>query len=124
MKTIKSISLLLGTFALMFSINLNAATETFSFEEEAYINDIPFNTGCVKAKYLYEKAISEEYDFEEEAYIEDIPFNTECVTANCLYQKAINEVFVLEEEPYVNDIPFNTYKLFKNKKCSSLTSRS
>ncbi len=122
MKTIKSISVLLGTFALMFSLNLNAAVETFNFEEEAYINDIPFNTECVTADYLYKKAIIENYDFEEEAYIADIPFDTECVTANCRYQKAINVIFNFEEEAYIDDIPFNTYAFLSNMKCTSLAS--
>jgi len=120
MKTIKSITILLGTFALLFSLNLNATAETFCFEEEAYINDIPFNTGCVTAEYLYEKAINEEYNFEEESYISDIPFDTECVTAHCRYHKAINVTFSFEEESYIDDIPFNTYAMLSNKKCTSL----
>jgi len=124
MKTIKSITILLGTFALLFSLNLNATAETFCFEEEAYINDIPFNTECVTVEYMYEKAINEDYNFEEEAYIGDIPFNTECVTANCRYQKAISVIFNFEDESYIDDIPFNTYALAGNQKCSSLASRN
>ena len=120
MKTIKSITILLGTFALLFSLNTNATAETFCFEEEAYINDIPFNTGCVTAEYLYEKAINKEYNFEEESYISDIPFDTECVTAHCRYHKAINVTFSFEEESYIDDIPFNTYAMLSNKKCTSL----
>ena len=124
MKTIKSISLLLGTFALLFSLNVNAAVETFCFEEESYINDIPFNTECVTVEYLYEQAINEDYDFEEEAYIADIPFATECVTANCRYQKAINVIFNFEDESYIDDIPFSTYAFLSNQKCTSLASRN
>ena len=119
MKTIKSITILIGTFALMFSLNLNAAVENFNFEEESYINDIPFNTGCVTADYLYEKAMNEVYNFEEESYIGDIPFNTECVTTSCRYQKAIKVVFNFNEESYIDDIPFNTYTYFSSTKCGS-----
>ncbi len=72
MKPIKSITVLLGTFVLLLSLNLNAAVENFNFEEEAYINDIPFSTECVTAEYLYEKAVNENYDFKEETYIADI----------------------------------------------------
>jgi hypothetical protein len=124
MKTIKSITVLLSMMAILFSMNLNATEEHFNFNEEAYINDIPFSTECVTAEYLYEKAMAEDYNFEEEAYIEDIPFNTECVTASCRYQKAISIIFEFEEEPYINDIPFNTYALAGRQKCASLASRN
>ncbi len=124
MKTIKSISVLLGILAVLLSLNLNAAVESFNFEEENYINDIPFNTECITAEFLYEKAITEIYNFEDEAYIEDIPFNTECVTASCRYQKAISVIFSFEEENYIDDIPFNTFALLNNQKCTSLVSRN
>lgn len=124
MKTIKSITILIGTLALMFSLNLNAAVENYKFEEETYINDIPFSTGCVTADYLYEKAINEVYNFEEESYINDIPFNTKCVSANCRYQKAIKEVFNLNEESYIDDIPFNTYAFLNTTKRTSFASNN
>lgn len=124
MKMIKSISILLGTLAVFLSVNLKAETEDFKFSEEAYINDIPFDTECVTAEYCYEKAVAEDYDFEEEAYIEDIPFNTECVSVKGRYQKAIDVIFEFEDESYVDDIPFSTHALVSHQKCTSLASKS
>jgi len=106
MRTIKNITLLLGTLALLLTLNLGATANSFSFEEEAYINDIPFNTEDLALECKYQHAIAIEYNFADEAYIEDIPFNTECVTADCKYKKAIKVVFSFDEENYINDIPF------------------
>jgi hypothetical protein len=51
-------------------------TADFNFEDEAYIDDIPFNTECVSANCHYQQAIGKVFDFEDESYIDDIPFNT------------------------------------------------
>lgn len=53
----------------------------FAFEEEEYIDDIPFNTETIATNYLYEKSMNTEYQFEEEAYVEDIPFDTQKIAA-------------------------------------------
>lgn len=108
MNKIKSITLLIGTFVLLATLNLGAAEENVNFDDEVYINDIPFRTECISVECLYEKAIAENYEFEEEAFIEDIPFNTECITEHCQYQKALNQVFDFEDESYIDDIPFDT----------------
>jgi hypothetical protein len=108
---IKSISVLLGTLAVLLSVNLKAEVENFKFDEEAYINDIPFDTEGVTAGYRCEQAMTADFNFEDEAYIDDIPFNTECVSANCHYQQAIGKVFDFEDESYIDDIPFNTHTL-------------
>lgn len=99
------------TMIIALSLSLNASNLNVVPEEEAYINDIPFNTEEVVANYLYEKALSETFEFEEEAYIDDIPFDTKCVAANCKYRSAMQVDFELEEEAYVNDIPFNTQQV-------------
>ena len=44
----------------------------FNFEDEEYIDDIPFDTDCVTAQCKYEKAISIDFNFEEEEYIDDL----------------------------------------------------
>lgn len=44
----------------------------FNFEEEQYIDDIPFNTDCISAQCKYEKAMSVEFNFEDEEYIDDM----------------------------------------------------
>jgi hypothetical protein len=84
---------------------------TISFEEEDYRNDIPFNTEEVVASMT--PATDSLIDFEEEAYIDDLPFDTEKVVAAYNYRKAMQTGFVMEEETYVDDIPFNTLLVAK-----------
>ena len=43
--------------------------ESVDFEEEAYIDDLPFNTRMIAAMLI-------DYNQEDEEYIDDIPFNT------------------------------------------------
>ncbi|HEY9115618.1 MAG TPA: hypothetical protein VIN10_13040, partial [Bacteroidales bacterium] len=75
MKTTTTTLALLTTLLLTTSMNINASN--FSFGEEAYINDIPFNTKEIVA----EKALAV-FQLEDEAYINDIPFETDVVAAN------------------------------------------
>lgn len=49
----------------------------FVMEEEAYIDDIPFDTEKIAQRALYNESQKETYQFEDEAYIDDIPFDTE-----------------------------------------------
>ena len=79
---------------------------SFDFEEEAYINDIPFDTECVSINCIYQKAIAETFEFEEEAYVDDIPFATDSIALNCEFE--------FEDESYIDDIPFNTNKIAKH----------
>ena len=53
-----------------------AIAQNFIFEEEGYVNDIPFNTDSISDEYNYLNIISENFEIEEEQYINDIPFNT------------------------------------------------
>lgn len=110
--------------AIVFAISLNSSANTFltsgntpegvlvtecipefNLEEEAYIDDIPFDTECVSKNCIYQKAIAENFDFEEEASINDIPFETEKIVM-------INEYY-FEDESYIDDIPFDTKKIVK-----------
>ncbi len=50
---------------------INAISVEYNFEEEEYINDIPFDKDCSISSY--EKAMSEDFSLEEESYIDDIP---------------------------------------------------
>ncbi len=100
MKTLTKITALIA-IAIMFSANLNASPITFN--EESYIDDIPFNTTEIYNEIIAENNLTK-FTFEEEEYIDDIPFDTECVSTNCLYQKAISVEFNFEEEEYVDDI--------------------
>jgi len=65
----------------------------FNYEEEGYIDDIPFETECVTLECLYHEAVSVDFEHEEEEYIDDIPFDTKCVSAHCLYAKAMKVEF-------------------------------
>ncbi len=49
----------------------NAISVEFNFEEEEYINDIPFDKQCTDSSY--EKAMSVDFTLDEELYIDDIP---------------------------------------------------
>jgi hypothetical protein len=50
----------------------------FILEDEAYIDDIPFNTAEI-AKDVLLKHDLKEFKLKDEAYIDDIPFSTEQV---------------------------------------------
>lgn len=129
MKTTRLYSASLLLLATLFVTGLNALTplprlnegnppssETayvnlmpdFDFEDEAYIDDIPFDTECVSRNCIYQKAISVEYTMSEEGYIDDIPFSTEKVSMQADKQKTLQTEFALEDEEYINDIPFST----------------
>jgi hypothetical protein len=96
------------------SENYNAATSVeFFFEEEEYINDIPFNTRCVSMQCKYQKALKVDFHLNEEAYVDDIPFNTERIAEESLMEEAMNKTYEFEEEAYVDDIPFSTYAIAK-----------
>ena len=91
---------------------------TYDFEEETYINDIPFNTACITADCKYEVAIAENYQFEEESIVEDIPFDTRTVLTEKNYNQATNVTYNFEEEVYVDDIPFDTYAVVTTHNCN------
>lgn len=112
----------------LFATNIFAAD--FLFEEEAYIDDIPFNTEEIFLNSLFEELayiddipfntvqVAEEasvkeveltnFEFEEEAYIDDIPFTTSSVVAQINFEKSQQVVFNFNDEEYINDIPFDT----------------
>lgn len=52
----------------------------YNFDDEAYINDIPFSTISVSEESNYNKAMDVDFEFEQESYIDDIPFNTNDTT--------------------------------------------
>jgi len=105
MKTLLKTTALLATLTVLLSANLFASP--FNFDDELYIDDIPFNTTEIYNDLMLDKNLSD-FNFEEEEYINDIPFNTDRLTVYCLYQKAVSVDFKLAEEKYIDDIPFNT----------------
>ena len=110
-------------FGLVFStllfVNSSAFAGNLEFEEESYIDDIPFSTELVVANYYYKIALSANIDFEDENYIDDIPFNTELVSDRIAYTKAINVHFEMEDENYIDDIPFDTFSIANRKEAAS-----
>jgi len=68
-----------NTFAEDYAIPTD---ETYSLDDEEYINDIPFSTSYISKKEIYNKAIAEEFDFDQESYIDDIPFKTDNLVQN------------------------------------------
>ena len=142
MKTQKSYTAILLLLALLFAVALQASTTPISesmgsinsplenkgnsniappsediefyFEDEEYVNDIPFDTECISKLCKYNKAISLVFNMEDETYVEDIPFDTENILENSLMEKALEVEFNLDDEAYVDDIPFDTYAVVKN----------
>ena len=87
--------------ALILSLNI-FATGT-EFDEESYIDDIPFNVEEVINQISLEKALAVEFYFSEEEYIDDIPSNIENHASK--YSHAISQDFSFEDEEYIDDIP-------------------
>jgi len=115
MKTIKITTLLV--LSLIMTMGIFANTTTFIMAEEAYINDIPFDTGEIKVNCLYNRAMAENFEMEEESYIDDIPFNTVSIAVNKLSLNAMSTEFDLPEENYIDDIPFSTKRVANNLIC-------
>ena len=58
-----------------------AAQNEFTLQDEAYVDDIPFDTRSIAEQQLLEEAMAVDYTFEEEAYVDDIPFDTEQIAS-------------------------------------------
>ena len=86
--------ILIASIAFGSELNFNTASDsTFTpqeivFEEESYIDDIPFDTKSIADNYLMEETINTDFIFEEEAYVDDIPFDTKKITLESTYQYA------------------------------------
>lgn len=78
------------------------------FKDEAYVNDIPFNTYEIAVGVILE---GDELELEEEAYVNDIPFDTRAIASKFM----LLENLETSDEFNVNDIPFNTEKIFYEK---------
>lgn len=89
----------------------NLLLPELDFEDEEYIDDIPFNTAKVVANYNYKTAVSSSFVMEEERYVDDLPFDTESIAIRVLFEEAINATYTMEDEDYVDDIPFDTFKI-------------
>ena len=97
MKTTTKLPALFLIISMMFASSTFANNKSIDFEDEAYIDDIPFNTEEIAANYLYEKALTVEFEMAEEEYIDDIPFNTRNIAEQSLYNRAGNEEFTFND---------------------------
>ena len=76
--------ILIASIAFGSELNFNTASDsTFTpqeivFEEESYIDDIPFDTKSIAENYRLEEAINTNFDFEEEAYEICFSANYDC----------------------------------------------
>ncbi len=101
----------LALLALMFSVfQLHADELNFKMQDEAYINDIPFNTTVVLNKIHSNCALSADFDLTDEPYINDIPFDTQEVALELIVNNESLSVR-MTEEAYIDDIPFDTQKI-------------
>ena len=61
-----------------------ALAEDYLFEDESFVEDIPFDTKAIFTKSNYTNASAISFDFEDETYVNDIPFDTYAITKyNC-----------------------------------------
>ena len=82
------------------------------FEEEAYVDDIPFDTWDIASAVMND---GDEVKMEEEAYVDDIPFDTRAIACCCILRRIIES----SGEANVNDIPFSTEEIL----CEYLAAR-
>ncbi len=101
----KTITTYLITLMLTLAFLSAGANTGPWFDDEGYINDIPFDTEMIVHDYITQFL---DYSFEDEPFIDDMPFNTEGIAAGCKYKKALSVIFNLEDEPDIEDIPFDT----------------
>jgi hypothetical protein len=86
------------------------------FTDEAYVNDIPFNTYEIAVEAIFE---GDEIQLAEEPYVNDIPFDTKAIACKYLLRKMIET----SGEINVNDIPFSTEKVLYEYLGDQLTSQ-
>ncbi|PKP32741.1 MAG: hypothetical protein CVT99_03480 [Bacteroidetes bacterium HGW-Bacteroidetes-16] len=110
MKTLLRYSLTLALLAVALHLNANTPPTVAALPEEAYIDDIPFNTGQIFDS-LYDVSLTDTYQLTDENYISDIPFNTAEVAADSV--EFDTNTFTLESETYIDDIPFSTKDIAK-----------
>jgi hypothetical protein len=117
MKTLIITSLLI--FGLAAQNYSKPITDIYSMkepiaDEEAYVDDIPFNTWQIAMDAIFD---GDEAKLTEEPYVNDIPFDTRVIANQYLIRK-INEK---SRETSVNDIPFDTEKVMYEELASRLT---
>lgn len=103
MKTTFTTAVLILIASLAMASVAVPSSAPMKLEEEAYVNDIPFDTWMISRL-----AFPPDLTLEEEEYVDDIPFNTAEVAKEALLNKVVGQA----EEPSVDDIPFNTLQIY------------
>jgi hypothetical protein len=73
--------------------------------EEAYVNDIPFNTWEIAVEAIFD---GDEMQLKEEPYVDDIPFDTKKVACRAM----LDQMMESRGEVNIDDIPFSTEKIY------------
>ena len=109
MKTIIFTIAILFTASLVVSMPqqpyLPPDYEIVALQDEAFIDDIPFDTWMISQSSVPDKVMM---ILPEEEYVDDIPFNTEKIAQHCILSK----LMCGQDEASVDDIPFDTEKIF------------
>lgn len=119
MKTLLLTSILLtGLTVLSYGkpINNVYSIDEPVMAEEAYINDIPFNTWEIAVDAILG---DDDLILPEENYINDIPFNTREIA--CKYW--LKKMLETSGEININDIPFSTEKIYCEYYVAMLTEK-
>ncbi len=112
MKTlILTLNLILG-----LTINSLASGEQITLREEAYIDDIPFNTELVVRDFFSRQFVADTLRPDTEEYVNDIPFDTHAILAKMHSDSATSVRYQPAAELYIDDIPFRT-ELIVNRYC-------
>jgi hypothetical protein len=110
MKTTIKLFTLTAMITLFFTVITTMAQIDFTSDDEAYINDIPFNTETVAGEVQFDRTYG--FIMEEEDYIDDIPFDTKAIAYDICCDRELKEKYSFEEEAYIDDIPFDTEKIY------------
>jgi len=113
MKAKNTITAILISILSIVSFTISAAQvdDHFTLQEEAYIDDIPFNTAKIFDNMQQITENPEVATLADEAYIDDIPFNTAKVVADYRCCVAMHVKYAMQPEKSIDDIPFDTYKI-------------
>lgn len=86
-------------------VTANKPLSHLQLTEEAYIDDIPFDTRKILCSYLNTVVIAQE----PEPYSDDIPFETASIASRFI--PAAEAGIIAEPEAYIDDIPFDTARI-------------
>jgi len=107
------ITLLVGILSIQSTAFAASTSLNTNLKDEAYINDIPFNTRSVAASYLTKEAFfMSGQGIGDEAYVDDIPFDTHKIASEYLAKQSA-QLPALSDEAYVDDLEFDTDRVVK-----------